>query len=110
MRLEGRVVVLESRPPLAGARNLGLDDPRAVRPDSHRNFGDRSVRACRATARSASPASGAYRRHGAGRPPRPGQANPADVTGQSATGVDGPRTTAAAIGRAGGDERGRGVA
>jgi len=37
-------------PPLAGARNLGLDDPRAVRPDSHCNFGDRSIRACRATA------------------------------------------------------------
>src|ERR1700742_2785856 len=37
-------------PPLAGARNLGLDDPRAVRPDSHCNFGDRSIRACPATA------------------------------------------------------------
>ena len=40
----------EGCPPLAGARNLGLDDPRAVRPDSHCNFGDRSIRACRATA------------------------------------------------------------
>ena len=40
----------EGCPPLAGARNRGLDDPRAVRPDSHCNFGDRSIRACRATA------------------------------------------------------------
>jgi putative transposase len=65
----------EGCPPLAGARNLGLDDPRAVRPDSHCNFGDRSIRACRATVqRSASPASGPYRRHGTVRHPRPGQA------------------------------------
>ena len=35
---------------LAGVRNVGLDDPRAGRPDSHCNFGDRSIRACRATA------------------------------------------------------------
>lgn len=41
--------------------------------------------------------------------PVPARPNPADVTGQSATGVDGPQTTAAAIGRGGGDERGRGV-
>jgi hypothetical protein len=101
----------EGCPPLARARNLGLDDPRAVRPDSHCNFGDRSIRACRATAatqrksrKRAVPCPGIVRH------PRPGQANPADVTGQSATGVDGPRTTAAAIGRAGGDQRGGGVA
>ena len=44
---------------LAGVRNLGLDDPSASRQDSHCNFGDRSIRACRAaTARSASPATG----------------------------------------------------
>src|SRR5260370_18945978 len=47
--------------------------------------------------------------HGTVRHPRPGQANPAEVTLQSARGVDGLRTTAAAIGRAGGDERGRGL-
>ena len=97
-------------PPLAGARNLGLDDPRAVRPDSHCNFGDRSIRACRATAATQRKSrKRAVPCHGTVRHPRPGQANPADVTGQSATGVDGPRTTAAAIGRAGGDERGRGL-
>jgi hypothetical protein len=32
----------------AGARNLGLDDPRAVRPDSPCNFGDRRIRAAAA--------------------------------------------------------------
>ena len=31
-------------PALAGARNVGLDDPRAGRPDSHCNFGDRRIR------------------------------------------------------------------
>ena len=62
-------------PPLAGARNLGLDDPRAVRPDSHCNFGDRSIRACRATAATQrKSASGPYGRHGTVRHPRPGQA------------------------------------
>jgi len=34
----------EGCPPLAGVRNLALDDPRAVRPDSHCNFGDPSIR------------------------------------------------------------------
>ena len=29
---------------LAGVRNVGLDDPRAGRPDSHCNFGDRRIR------------------------------------------------------------------
>ena len=80
------------------------------RPDSHCNFGDRSIRACRATAATQRKSrKRAVPCHGAVRHPRPGQANPADVTGQSATGVDGPRTTAAAIGRAGDDERGRGL-
>ena len=49
-RMSRPVEHCEGCPPLAGARNLGLDDPRAVRPDSHCNFGDRSIRACRATA------------------------------------------------------------
>ena len=40
----------EGCPALAGVRNLGLDDPSAGRPDSHCNFGDRSIRACRAAA------------------------------------------------------------
>jgi hypothetical protein len=46
----------EGCPTLAGVRNLGLDDPSAGRPDSHCNFGDRRIRAGRATAaRSARP-------------------------------------------------------
>ena len=48
--LSRRVEDCEGCPPLAGARNLGLDDPRPVRPDSHCNFGDRSIRVCRAAA------------------------------------------------------------
>jgi hypothetical protein len=37
----------EGRPAPAGVRNLGLDDPTKGRPDSHCNFDDRSIRACR---------------------------------------------------------------
>ena len=37
----------EGRPAPAGVRNLGLDDPTKGRPDSHCNFDDRSLRACR---------------------------------------------------------------
>jgi len=37
-------------PALAGTRNSALDDPSAGRPDWHCNFGDRSIRACRAAA------------------------------------------------------------
>jgi len=36
----------EGCPALAGVRNVGLDDPRARRPDSHCDFGDRRIRAC----------------------------------------------------------------
>ena len=41
--------IARDAPRLLG-RNLNLDDPSAARPDLHCNFGDRSIRACRAAA------------------------------------------------------------
>jgi hypothetical protein len=40
-RLSRPVQDCEERPALAGVRKVDLDDPRANRPDTHCNFGDR---------------------------------------------------------------------